>query len=151
MPLAKTEVVNLINVLGLLINLFKSAENIHFNFLFDHSMQYLIFADRDQISRAFTNLIKNGIQSIGESPNGKIEIRIIRIDKLVTIEIEDNGCGIPEEIYPKMFHPNFTTKSSGTGLGLAFVKNVIKQIGGEIRFNSIVNRGTTFIIEIPVD
>ena len=151
MPLAKTEVVNLINVLGLLINLFKSAENINFNFLFDHSMQYLIFADRDQISRAFTNLIKNGIQSIGESPNGKIEIRIIRIDKLVTIEIEDNGCGIPEEIYPKMFHPNFTTKSSGTGLGLAFVKNVIKQIGGEIRFNSIVNRGTTFIIEIPVD
>ena len=64
--------------------------------------------------------------------------------------MQDNGVGIPEEAIPMIFKPNFTTKSSGTGLGLAFVKQTITGIGGEISFITENNVGTNFIISVPV-
>jgi signal transduction histidine kinase len=69
---------------------------------------------------------------------------------MVRINITDNGKGIPEELQSKLFTPSFTTKSSGMGLGLSIVKNIIESFGGNITFNTKVNHGTTFIIELPV-
>lgn len=68
----------------------------------------------------------------------------------VRILIKDNGYGIPEDVIPSIFKPNFTTKSSGTGLGLAFVKQTVTGIGGSIRFITKANSGTTFIITLPI-
>jgi two-component system nitrogen regulation sensor histidine kinase NtrY len=61
----------------------------------------------------------------------------------------DNGVGIAEEIKPKLFTPNFTTKTTGTGLGLAMVKNSVTSFNGTISFETEINKGTTFILEFP--
>jgi signal transduction histidine kinase len=68
----------------------------------------------------------------------------------VCVEIKDNGTGMSEELRRKIFTPNFTTKSSGTGLGLAFVKQALENIGGKITFETAVDIGTTFYIVIPL-
>ncbi|OYZ45070.1 MAG: hypothetical protein B7Y19_08920, partial [Sphingobacteriales bacterium 24-40-4] len=68
----------------------------------------------------------------------------------VCVEIRDNGTGMSEELKRKIFTPNFTTKSSGTGLGLAFVKQAIENIGGKITFETALDIGTTFYIVIPL-
>ena len=64
--------------------------------------------------------------------------------------ISDNGIGISDEQKKRIFQPNFTTKSSGTGLGLAMVKNIVDGFGGNIWFESAENIGTTFSVEFPV-
>jgi signal transduction histidine kinase len=79
-----------------------------------------------------------------------IRVGIEDLNEKIRISIEDNGIGIPREFYPKIFQPNFTTKGSGTGLGLAFVKNVVVQAGGAVDFNSTEEIGTQFIIEFPI-
>ncbi len=110
-----------------------------------------IFVDKNQLRRTFINLITNAIQSIQNPEKGKIEISVARqTDKFVEIKISDNGKGIPKEIRSKIFQPNFTTKSSGTGLGLALTKSFINQCEGTISFDSQENKGTTFKIELPM-
>ena len=68
----------------------------------------------------------------------------------ITIEFRDNGKGILENEKNKIFTPNFTTKSSGTGLGLAMVKNIIESAGGSIHFTSDTSKGTSFFVNIPI-
>src|SRR5690606_39781859 len=68
----------------------------------------------------------------------------------VEILVQDNGFGIPQDVIPKIFKPNFTTKSSGTGLGLAFVKQTVTGIGGKIEFMTQTNIGTTFVLTLPI-
>lgn len=107
-------------------------------------------ADSDQLLRCFNNLIKNAIEA--RQDNGQSIIVIImycKADK-VHIEIRDNGSGMPEALGQSIFTPNFTTKSSGTGLGLAFVKQAIENIDGSISFKTIPDKGTTFFISIPM-
>jgi signal transduction histidine kinase len=70
---------------------------------------------------------------------------------LITIEIEDNGCGIAEDDLPHLFNPFFTRKSYGTGLGLTQVKKIVDQHGGEIEVTSKMGEGTRFIISLPRD
>ena len=79
-----------------------------------------------------------------------IRIKIINNQKFAFVEVEDNGKGIDRELQDKIFVPNFTTKSSGTGLGLAFVKQAIENAGGTIHFNSEPNAGTTFYLSFPL-
>jgi nitrogen fixation/metabolism regulation signal transduction histidine kinase len=150
MPIAHEEKINVVEILDMVIQLFRSTENLKIELLYDIQKAYLIFADKDQISRAFTNLIKNAVQSIPESRPGMIRVGIEDLNEKIRISIEDNGIGIPREFYPKIFQPNFTTKGSGTGLGLAFVKNVVVQAGGAVDFNSTEEIGTQFIIEFPI-
>jgi signal transduction histidine kinase len=64
--------------------------------------------------------------------------------------VKDNGEGIPEETRAKIFVPNFTTKTSGTGLGLAMCKSIVEQAGGNIWFNTETNQGTTFFVQLPL-
>ncbi len=107
-----------------------------------------IYADKKQIARVLVNLLNNAIQSIPTEMEGKIEVQLESEGGLVVIKVIDNGVGILPELKAKIFSPNFTTKSSGTGLGLAMVKNIIDTAGGTITFQSD-NQGTTFVITLP--
>ena len=110
----------------------------------------IINADKTHINRLFTNLILNAIQAVPEKDIAKIDIAESRKDDKVLIKITDNGQGIPEDIRSKIFTPNFTTKSSGTGLGLAMCKRIVEQADGEIWFETTEGEGTSFFIEFPV-
>ena len=68
----------------------------------------------------------------------------------IIIKVTDNGEGIPMEMQTKIFIPNFTTKSSGTGLGLAMSKTIVEQAKGKIWFETVENEGTTFFVELPI-
>lgn len=108
-----------------------------------------VMADKDQFVRVFNNLIKNATQAIPSDSEGKIDIDISSKDGKVTITIADNGVGIADSEQSKIFVPYFTTKSTGTGLGLAMVKQIIENHRGTIDFETVVGKGTTFIIELP--
>jgi two-component system sensor histidine kinase HydH len=95
----------------------------------------------------FVNLITNALQAINNS--GEITISVdIKREKII-IKIYDNGPGMPSDIIPKIFDPLFTTKQTGTGLGLTSCKTIIEQHGGHIEVESVVGKGTTFIVTIP--
>lgn len=109
----------------------------------------LIEGDKEQLIRVFNNLIKNAKQAIKEGVVGVIVITIKEEQGSYLVQLKDNGKGIPKEQYDKIFVPNFTTKTSGSGLGLAMVKNIIKNHKGKIWFESEVGIGTSFFIEFP--
>jgi signal transduction histidine kinase len=109
-----------------------------------------VIADKDQLNRVFSNLIKNAIQAIPDDRKGLISLQLYREDHLAIIKVQDNGSGIPQELTEKIFVPNFTTKSGGTGLGLAMVKNIVEQNGGSVSFESVVDEGTTFTVRLPM-
>jgi signal transduction histidine kinase len=97
-----------------------------------------------------TNLVKNGIQSIPDNAeNPKITVNVRSEESMVKITVEDNGVGISDENKSKVFEPKFTTKTSGMGLGLAMVKNIVETYNGTINFISEKGKGTTFIVTFP--
>ena len=106
-----------------------------------------VHADKDLILRVFNNLLKNAIQAIPDNRKGKIQVRLTEADKRWLIEVQDNGDGIPEALQDKLFVPYFTTKSTGTGLGLAMVKQIVEMHGGKIWFETTDN-GTSFWVEL---
>jgi len=111
---------------------------------------YLLQADKVQLTRLFTNLVKNAIEAPRNS-NDPIHIHIQQRvhQQTITVQITDNGTGIPSDMLHKIFTPNFTTKSSGTGLGLAICKGIVEKINGSISFHSEANKGTTFTVQLP--
>ena len=149
MPKPKNEIVNIISKIKNTVRLFDQTENIEIKYQFNGLSEINVYADKEQILRVFTNLIKNAIQAIPEGKKGKINIETKLIDnkKRVLIKIQDNGRGIPVEIHDHLFEPNFTTKSSGMGLGLAIVKKIIDHTNGNIYFETEMNIGTAFYIE----
>ncbi len=110
-----------------------------------------ILADPHQLGRIFNNIFKNAIQAIPEDRVGKVLVNVEMQKKWVKILISDNGKGIPSELSEKIFSPNFSTKNSGMGLGLAITKKIIEQFGGKIHFSSELNVGTVFEINFPLD
>ncbi len=142
----KIELTALINNCALL---FSQTENIQIESNFTNE-ELLIFADKDKIVRLFNNLLKNATQAIKKDEAGSIVIDKKLSDNKILISITDNGCGIPEQIKEKLFVPNFTTKSTGSGLGLAMCKKIAEQANGEIWFESTVGKGTTFFVELPL-
>jgi signal transduction histidine kinase len=108
-----------------------------------------VFADPEQLVQVFNNLLKNAIQSIPDTRKGKIQVFLNENTDKVVVEISDNGTGISSSIMDKLFTPNFTTKNTGMGLGLAIAKNIIEQSGGTITFLTKPNDGTTFIVTLP--
>jgi signal transduction histidine kinase len=109
-----------------------------------------IYADKTQINRLFTNLVINALQSIPEDKTPEIRIRQYLVNQDVVTAIIDNGTGIPDEVRANIFTPNFTTKTSGTGLGLAMCKRIVEQSQGEIWYESEFGLGTTFFIRLPL-
>ena len=109
-----------------------------------------IYADKTHINRLFTNLIQNGMQAVPDNRRGKIEITSTEFSNRILVQVKDNGNGIPLHLHTKIFVPNFTTKTSGTGLGLAMSKGIVEQCKGTIWFETEANKGTTFFVEFPV-
>ncbi len=149
MPVAKLENVEVGSILSKSVELFHGTENICIE-LEKTERELHVQADAEQLNRVFINIIKNGIQSIPEDKEGLINIVLYSKENTAIIEIRDNGKGISDEVKQKMFMPNFTTKTSGMGLGLAIVQNILEQINGEITFKTRVGHGTTFIISLPL-
>jgi nitrogen fixation/metabolism regulation signal transduction histidine kinase len=148
LPVAKNSEVDICAVLRSQIGLFSNYPNIEITFDVPDDPRY-VYADEKQLSRVFINLFTNAIQAINAGTKGRISIELTTRPSNHEIIIHDNGIGMSEEQQHKIFSPNFTTKSSGMGLGLAMVKNIIETVGGNITFSSKPGNGTTFIIELP--
>ena len=101
-----------------------------------HENKVIIYADKEHLNGIFSNLIKNGIQSIPPGREGLIKVAMEIAGSKVIVSISDNGTGIPEDLQKKLFTPNFTTKSSGMGLGLSIVKKYVESANGRIWFES---------------
>jgi signal transduction histidine kinase len=148
---ANSEVLMLNEVLHSLKELYQSHE--HSSIQFNHpGHAFYVFADKTQMNRLFTNLLQNAIQAIPEDREGLITINMEEVDPgWVVVSVTDNGDGIPPEIQSKIFVPNFTTKNSGTGLGLAMCKNIVEQARGEIWFETQLTVGTSFYVKLPLE
>jgi signal transduction histidine kinase len=145
----KTEVFDLHQVLDNLKELFGSNPNVEFHW-FRLAHPVVVKADKTHMNRLFTNLITNSIDACGGNENCRIEIREDLIKDDILIQIKDNGEGIEEEMQSKIFTPNFTTKTSGTGLGLAMCKSIVEQADGEIWFKTTPGEGTCFYVQLPL-
>jgi signal transduction histidine kinase len=150
MPVTSAVEVNLLDQVKSALELFRDTENVTFNVKWPEESKVNIYADREQLNGIFSNLFKNAIQSIPESRKGLIEVEIDVSGDKVIVSVSDNGTGIPEELRKKMFTPNFTTKSSGMGLGLSIVKKYIESVDGRIWFESEAGKGTVFFVEFPL-
>ncbi len=150
MPGSNPSEINLIDQLNTTLQLFKDSDNVVFNVKWPHESKIIIQADKEHLSGVFSNLFKNGIQSIPAGREGVIKVDLEVRGNRVIIAISDNGCGIPEELHSKMFTPNFTTKSSGMGLGLSIVRKYLESAGGTIWFESEPDKGTSFFVELPL-
>lgn len=148
LPKPQLEEVNLILMLEGIANLYKQ-DNIETYFL-SETDEAIILADKDQLLRIFNNITKNAVQAIPQGKNGLINIHLSKKETEYLISIKDNGQGIDTDKQNKIFQPNFTTKTGGTGLGLSMVRNIITSMGGEIWFESEPGAGTTFFVKLPI-
>ena len=150
MPVAQNERFDLLDQINTVIPLFAIDDNkraFHTNF---HGMERaIIFADKEQISRVFMNMFKNALQAIPRDRQAEILVDVLKINRIIWVRIKDNGMGIPTEMQEKIFRPNFTTKSSGMGVGLSIVRSIIESADGTINFKTRQGVGTTFMISLP--
>lgn len=148
MPKANEEELNLVPILHNIVDLY-SSQDVRITLDLDEASEWIVFADRNLLLRVFNNLVKNAIQA---TPDGEITAILIACREDGSdyeISVHDQGTGIPIEIQKKMFSPNFTTKTTGSGLGLAMVKQIIMNHNGEVWFTSRLGEGTTFFIRLP--
>lgn len=111
----------------------------------------LVLTDKDKLKIAFMNIIVNAIEAMEErSADRQIFIRIYHKDKYVITEITDNGCGMSQESLSRLFEPYYTSKRNGMGLGLASTMNIIQSHKGFIEVKSVEGRGTTFVVNLPI-
>jgi nitrogen fixation/metabolism regulation signal transduction histidine kinase len=149
MPEAQPEVLGVHDMLLSIVALFHKEKGVSINLL-TPAQPLQIIMDKGYFMRIFTNLIKNAIQAIPLERPGRIDISYKRMDKKVIILVKDNGTGIPPELRDKMFVPYFTTKSSGTGIGLSMSKNIVEHSNGKIWFETETGAGTTFFVQFPL-
>ncbi|MBS1610706.1 MAG: HAMP domain-containing histidine kinase, partial [Bacteroidetes bacterium] len=137
------------DVIGSLKDLYEPDNQVQFIW---HPLdrQVMLNADKTQMNRLFTNLFTNAVEAC-DGNTCRIEVNEMQENGTVKISIKDNGEGIAPEMQSKIFVPNFTTKSSGTGLGLAMCKSIVEQAKGKIWFETQRGRGTTFHVELPVE
>ncbi len=150
MPDTKLEHVTLIPIIEKAGEVYKHLENAEIVIINKTEAEPVVLGDKDQLLRTFNNLLKNAIEAIPENRFAQIKIIIYENSNNVVVSVEDNGRGIAEEQKDQIFAPNFTTKSSGTGLGLAFVKQAVENAGGEVSFDSEEGEGTTFYLSFPL-
>lgn len=149
MPVANLIRVEIISCIHNTVILFAS-DNVAFKLNFHGHEKIFVYADREQMLRVFVNLFKNAIQARSEDREPVIEVDIVCRSQKAYIRVRDNGIGIPDEMREKIFRPNFTTKTSGSGIGLAIVMSVVHSIGGSIKLYSKLNVGSSFLLIIPM-
>jgi signal transduction histidine kinase len=110
-----------------------------------------VLADRDQLLQVLINLMMNSLHAMPEG--GRLRLSLAREGSHVCLGVSDTGHGMPEEIRSKVFEPFFTTKDfgKGTGLGLTVAKGIVEEHGGTIAVESVIDKGTTFWIQLPLD
>ncbi|MBP5390842.1 MAG: HAMP domain-containing protein [Bacteroidales bacterium] len=144
-------VFNLYDVIRQQKDLFDNNDNIRISFSHE-SENCWVKARREQIVRVLNNLISNAVQELGNSEDkGFITLSLLEDGDFWKVSVDDNGNGVTEENLKSLFQPNFTTKSSGNGLGLAISKNIIEQSGGSIWYSrSELLGGACFSFTLPV-
>ncbi len=145
MPAQQNETLNMVKIVKLALDIF-NEDYIVFTSDYD---EIIAKFDRTQLIRVVTNLVKNGIQAIPEGRMPKIAINVTVNSNDIILTVADNGTGVAEENIDKVFEPKFTTKTSGMGLGLAMVKNIVETYKGKITFKTIEDKGTTFKVTFP--
>jgi len=145
MPSHKKEALNIVEEVKKAVDIFHES---YINF-YPEKEVVIVKLDKTQLTRVVTNLITNAIHALNNRKNPKINVKTFENKTQVFLEVKDNGIGILEEDVSKIFEPKFTTKSSGMGLGLSMVKNIIEAYNGTITFQSEVNKGTTFTVMLP--
>lgn len=149
MPEARPEELDLAELLRLATGLYRNEQNLSLHVSLPQE-PVLIYSDHSQLLRMFTNLLENAKQAIPGDREGLIEVTLTTEAGMVTVAIQDNGQGIDEEVAQRLFQPYFTTKTSGTGLGLAMTKKIIEFWKGEIWFESVPGNGATFYVRLPL-
>jgi signal transduction histidine kinase len=147
MPAQQNETLNVVEVVELAMDIF-NEEYLVFE---KEAPEIISKIDRTQLIRIITNLVKNAIQSIPEQQEIKaISVSVKKELEHVLIVVKDNGIGIQPKDINRIFEPKFTTKSSGMGLGLGIIKNIIENYKGTITFETEYEKGTTFIVSLPI-
>jgi two-component system nitrogen regulation sensor histidine kinase NtrY len=111
----------------------------------------VIMADESQVKQVLINLMKNALEALAGIPDPRLEIQVKRILDQVSLEITDNGPGIPPEILEKIFVPFYSTKPEGSGIGLSLSRQITRNHGGQISVVSEKDKGTTFRVSFPVE
>ncbi len=150
LPGADPTEVDVIAQLKTTLAMFSHSENAYITLNAGNVSKAFIMADREHLNSIFFNLLKNAVQAIPSGRKGEIRIEIMPVDNKLQIKFTDNGAGIPDELIPKIFTPNFTTKSSGMGLGLSIVKRYVESARGKIWFETEHDKGTVFLVEFPL-
>jgi signal transduction histidine kinase len=145
MPAQQSETLNVVKTVKLALDIFNE------NFIHFIADEEVIISklDRTQLIRVVTNLVKNAIQAVPDVAFPRILVTVSSEGEQVKISVADNGVGIPETVKDKVFEPKFTTKSSGMGLGLGMVKNIVETYNGTISFTSKAGKGTVFTVRFP--
>ncbi|WP_046287415.1 sensor histidine kinase [Zobellia galactanivorans] len=145
MPAQQNETVNIVEIVRLALDIF-NEDYIHF---ISQEEEIITKLDRTQLIRVVTNLVKNAIQAVPEVEAPRILVSVVSDGKYAEISVADNGIGIEDGFKEKIFEPKFTTKSSGMGLGLGMVKNIVETYNGYIGFTSKPGKGTVFTVKFP--
>ena len=109
--------------------------------------------DPMMLKRGLDNLVRNAIQAVHETQpdgGGRVFVRAYKARNSAFVEVRDNGVGVAEEDWDRVFDPYYTTRPEGTGLGLAIVKKVVLEHGGEVRVDRAPEGGARFCIELPL-
>lgn len=147
MPAQQNETLNVVKIVQLALEIFNE------NYItYTSDEPYIITRmDRTQLIRIITNLVKNATQAIpAENPNPLVEVSVYREGNMAKISVKDNGKGISVENKNRIFEPKFTTKTSGMGLGLGIIKNIVENYHGSITFESVPGQGATFLVTLPI-
>ena len=145
MPAQQHETLNVPKVVKLALDIF-NEDYIKYSTEADEIMAKF---DRAQLIRVVTNLVKNAVYAVQEVENPVVLVTVTEEEEEVLVCVSDNGIGIAPENLEKIFEPKFTTKSSGMGLGLAMVKNIVEGYNGSISLSSKINKGTIFKVRFP--
>ena len=145
MPAQNKEELNVVDVVKHSLDIFTED---YISFFSDKTAICAAF-DKAQLIRIVINLVKNSAQALEDVENKKIEVTVSEQNEFVEIIVADNGKGISDEDKLYVFEPKFTTKTSGMGLGLAMVKNIVEAYNGTVSFTTQLNKGTVFSIKLP--
>jgi signal transduction histidine kinase len=145
----QVELFDMHEVIGSLKELYQRGQHVEINWEAVPD-KVMLMADKTQMNRLFTNLLQNAVEACDEQERCIIDVNEFQENGSIVVSIKDNGEGIPDSMQSKIFAPNFTTKSSGTGLGLAMCKSIVEQAHGKIWFETKPGEGTTFHIELPL-
>lgn len=147
LPVQQNENLDMVHVVKLALEIF----NEDFVTFESDQEQMIVLMDRSQLIRIITNLVKNGVQAIDpDADNKAVAVHLTQEGEFAKITVSDTGKGISMANRLRIFEPKFTTKSSGMGLGLGIIKNIIEGYNGSITFESEIGKGTTFTVLLPI-